>query len=153
MRIASCAPLSPSRPEYQSPRTKTFFKEEEMANPLAQKLLDKTVAPALRYISGAMASPLSPLFREIQHRTNVECVDYIFAEMQTALQFASRFDVITHAMERVALKGIYAEFGVYKGESVNFIASHANQTVHGFDSFEGLREDWKGWGCAKAAST
>ena len=34
------------------------------------------------------------------------------------------------------------EFGVYTGFSVNLIASHTKNTVYGFDSFEGLPEDW-----------
>lgn len=39
--------------------------------------------------------------------------------------------------------GLYCEFGVYKGETINFIASKIPHTVHGFDSFEGLPEDWR----------
>ena len=40
---------------------------------------------------------------------------------------------------------LYIEFGVWKGESINlfgnFLAQHKNE-IHGFDSFEGLTEDW-----------
>ena len=35
------------------------------------------------------------------------------------------------------------EFGVHKGESVNFFSKHV-QHIYGFDSFEGLKEDWHG---------
>ena len=38
--------------------------------------------------------------------------------------------------------GLYCEFGVYQGASINFIAERADSVVHGFDSFEGLPEDW-----------
>ena len=38
---------------------------------------------------------------------------------------------------------VYCEFGVYKGETINFIASKIPHTVHGFDSFEGLPEVWR----------
>lgn len=37
----------------------------------------------------------------------------------------------------------YLEFGVFKGDSVNFFSKYVN-TIYGFDSFEGLREDWVG---------
>lgn len=37
-----------------------------------------------------------------------------------------------------------AEFGVYKGKSINFFASKCNQQIFGFDSFVGLKEVWKG---------
>jgi len=39
-----------------------------------------------------------------------------------------------------------AEFGVWKGQSINHIAKRLSpDIVYGFDSFEGLREDWSGW--------
>lgn len=38
-------------------------------------------------------------------------------------------------------KGWAAEFGVYSGYSLNIIATH--MPVIGFDSFEGLPEDWR----------
>ena len=40
-------------------------------------------------------------------------------------------------------KGHYVEFGVYKGQSINYLASlNKKVTFHGFDSFEGLPEQW-----------
>jgi len=42
--------------------------------------------------------------------------------------------------------GIIAEFGVFKGKSINFFAKRCpNAQVYGFDSFLGLEEDWSGW--------
>jgi hypothetical protein len=39
----------------------------------------------------------------------------------------------------------YLEFGVYKGESINYFSKLIkNNKIYGFDSFEGLIEDWKG---------
>jgi hypothetical protein len=41
--------------------------------------------------------------------------------------------------------GVIAEFGVWEGKSINFFAkSCPNARVFGFDSFEGLEEDWTG---------
>jgi hypothetical protein len=42
---------------------------------------------------------------------------------------------------------LYLEFGVYKGKSLNYFAkklSNKEIIFHGFDSFQGLNEDWKG---------
>ena len=40
-------------------------------------------------------------------------------------------------------KGHYTEFGVYEGKSINYLASlNKKVTFHGFDSFEGLPEQW-----------
>jgi hypothetical protein len=41
-------------------------------------------------------------------------------------------------------KKFYLEFGVYTGTSINFFSKHVN-TIYGFDSFEGLKEDWAGY--------
>ena len=40
-------------------------------------------------------------------------------------------------------KNFYLEFGVFTGTSINFFSKFVN-TIYGFDSFEGLREDWVG---------
>jgi predicted O-methyltransferase YrrM len=41
--------------------------------------------------------------------------------------------------------GIFLEFGVYQGESLNYIAKRLdNFRSYGFDSFYGLEEDWTG---------
>jgi hypothetical protein len=37
----------------------------------------------------------------------------------------------------------FIEFGVHKGESINFFSKYVKK-IYGFDSFEGLREDWHG---------
>jgi len=40
-------------------------------------------------------------------------------------------------------KGLFLEFGVYRGGSINHIAKFTDQLIHGFDSFEGTPEDWE----------
>lgn len=45
---------------------------------------------------------------------------------------------ITHASE----DGLFLEFGVYNGASIKIIARLTGQTVHGFDTFQGLPDDW-----------
>ena len=42
-------------------------------------------------------------------------------------------------------EGLFLEFGVHKGVSINFFSKFLNnKNIYGFDSFEGLREDWIG---------
>jgi hypothetical protein len=38
---------------------------------------------------------------------------------------------------------LWLEFGVFKGKTVNYISNFTNDKVYGFDSFEGLPEDWR----------
>lgn len=41
------------------------------------------------------------------------------------------------------IEGSILEFGVYRGGTINLLADKfKNQTLYGFDSFEGLPEDW-----------
>jgi hypothetical protein len=37
---------------------------------------------------------------------------------------------------------LWLEFGVFKGKSINYISSFTTDKVYGFDSFEGLPENW-----------
>ena len=54
----------------------------------------------------------------------------------------SKREVLKYALDRVSLEGLYLELGVWRGDSINFIASTTSLTVYGFDSFEGLPETW-----------
>jgi hypothetical protein len=38
---------------------------------------------------------------------------------------------------------LWLEFGVASGNTINYISKFANNTVYGFDSFEGLPEKWR----------
>ena len=43
---------------------------------------------------------------------------------------------------RIRPPGHVLEFGVFQGDSLRHIARQVPETVHGFDSFQGLPEDW-----------
>jgi len=45
----------------------------------------------------------------------------------------------------LAADGLVLEFGFFKGRTIRVVAQSTDRTVHGFDSFEGLPEDWTGW--------
>lgn len=58
------------------------------------------------------------------------------------------FAVTRHALEYAfslaKLDGLVLEFGVRNGHSTNILARKTDQEMHGFDSFEGLPEQWEG---------
>lgn len=70
---------------------------------------------------------------------------FVMREMPMAQAFDDRFALLNSALNRVdpKLNGMYCEFGVYMGETINHIAGRTSSTVHGFDSFEGLPEAWR----------
>lgn len=49
---------------------------------------------------------------------------------------------LRYAVQHVALDGLWLEFGVSTGGSLAVIAEQTHAHVYGFDSFEGLPEDW-----------
>ena len=54
-----------------------------------------------------------------------------------------RYSHLAHALNKVKLAGHVMEFGVWQGNTLKIISDHfSNQTVWGFDSFEGLPEPW-----------
>lgn len=67
---------------------------------------------------------------------------YLVDHMMNARNLVRRDVLLEFALDRCAIDGLIMEFGVYRGASLRAIARRANQEVHGFDSFEGLPQDW-----------
>lgn len=73
----------------------------------------------------------------------VDTARFIRDALPKATVFPSRNHLHVAALRARTIPGLVLEFGVAGGRSVNFIANHVpDETVHGFDSFEGLPEDW-----------
>lgn len=54
------------------------------------------------------------------------------------------------ALHKINTKGICLEFGVWKGDSLNYFSKNLpDKKWYGFDSFLGLQEDWEGGYFAK----
>jgi hypothetical protein len=69
---------------------------------------------------------------------------YVEEHMLAVPSFGSKFELLEHALSRVSVKGTFLEFGVYMGETINYIADRIDGTIYGFDSFQGLPEHWRG---------
>ena len=66
------------------------------------------------------------------------------ASLTEAARCAHRHQVFNHALELVPPLGLICEFGVFQAESTNYIARRMHgRRIYGFDSFEGLPEDWR----------
>src|SRR5690348_11342920 len=64
---------------------------------------------------------------------------------QSVTEVPDRMDHIQYSLDQVVISnGLYLEFGVREGDSVNYIANHIlPKIIYGFDSFEGIPEEWK----------
>jgi hypothetical protein len=55
-----------------------------------------------------------------------------------------RYDHLSYILRQVQVSGLFLEFGVLNGDSINHIADVISpRLVYGFDSFVGLPEEWK----------
>ena len=78
-----------------------------------------------------------------QFRAAQESAEFADQHMRMAKNYPDKFALLEDAIDQMEIRGLYCEFGVYRGETLNFIASLVAGEVYGFDSFEGLPEDWK----------
>ena len=63
--------------------------------------------------------------------------------LQNAAPLKSDAEVLKCASDHMIFKGLIIELGVCTGKTINFLAAlNPYQTIYGFDSFEGLPEDW-----------
>jgi hypothetical protein len=86
-----------------------------------------------------------------------EAADYVRPLLGKVLIFTDRFQNLSYAVDKALSlqddkKKFFLEFGVWKGYSLRLIAQKiGHQECFGFDSFEGLQEDWVGTPLAKGA--
>jgi hypothetical protein len=112
-----------------------------IANYGLKSIVQKAAMAARLPIAYAQDHPYTGL----KERARRETLDFISDAMPDALAFDTPRELMRHALSRVSLKGLYAEFGVNEGGTITFIAKQKpTETIHGFDSFEGLPEDWSG---------
>lgn len=68
---------------------------------------------------------------------------YAIEHMNSAKMYENA-DELRGGVLKDTFDGLYLEFGVYSGYTINQIASlKHNNTIYGFDSFEGLPETWR----------
>jgi hypothetical protein len=74
---------------------------------------------------------------------NQEAVQFVQRYLSQATRLTSDAEVLKYASDSVKIKGLFVELGVCTGRTINFLgALNPHTTIYGFDSFEGLPEDW-----------
>jgi hypothetical protein len=74
---------------------------------------------------------------------NKEGREFVEQNLKNAIPLTSDAEVLKFASEHAALEGFFIELGVCTGKTINFIAAlNPHKKIYGFDSFEGLPEDW-----------
>lgn len=74
-----------------------------------------------------------------------QTVEFIEHNLPGTTSFNNRYDLYRHLVKYIPSTpdGLLCEFGVAGGKSINFMSKlMPDRVLHGFDSFEGLPEDW-----------
>lgn len=79
---------------------------------------------------------------------------FITENLSRAVLYQHRVDFWRYILRNLPATGLMIEVGVFQGQSINLIADDRTRRgdqrlIHGFDSFEGLEEDWSGEGLAE----
>lgn len=104
-----------------------------------------------RRLASLMKRVFSPyrlsVYKLLKERAIADSATYAEQHLTTAMIFAKDEALWNYAASAAGLQGgAILEFGVFKGRSINHFADlFKDQTLHGFDSFEGLAEDWTGY--------
>jgi hypothetical protein len=106
-----------------------------------KSILRTAVSRVADYVLDADAKNLH---RAMRRKALAETVTFVEEQMPRTKSFSNKFSLLQAALESASPgAGLYCEFGVYSGSTINFIASRIPKTIYGFDSFEGLPEDWQ----------
>src|SRR3954466_12976205 len=71
--------------------------------------------------------------------------NYIKTRMAQAELCSDREEVLDLARGAMPNHGLVCEFGVFQGRTISYLARRIpSRIVFGFDSFEGLPENWRG---------
>ena len=111
-------------------------------------LLDRLVDKVILRLSLSVAYSRPILQTVLWKRAIEDSADFVEKHMKDALVFGRRMDILNHTALKIKeqkIDGVCLEFGVYKGFSINYFAKRFQELEFvGFDSFEGLAEDWTG---------
>jgi hypothetical protein len=107
------------------------------------RLLDSLRAGPMRDV-GLLLQGDKSIYPARQRRALASTVEYVEKHMPHVESVRSKPELLTRAFARADIAGdrLICEFGVFKGESINHLARQTQKPVFGFDSFQGLPEEW-----------
>ncbi len=87
------------------------------------------------------------VYQLLRERAIAQSADYAAEHLNQAMIFKETEQLWNYAASSANLEGgSILEFGVFKGSSINHFSNiFKTETLHGFDSFVGLAEDWTGY--------
>lgn len=88
----------------------------------------------------------------VYKRAAEESADFISKYLENSMLFHDKRDLWNFCLKEVNEDGLFIECGVFNADSINYFASKKKKIkFYGFDSFEGLSENWTGHHKGKGA--
>ena len=110
---------------------------------LAQFELQETSSFNARYVKEVTNRRWFALMDERHRRAAQSTYDFIDANMQAAMYMPAKTGAWREVAPTILPEGHILQFGVYTGGSINALADMLpNRQLNGFDSFQGLPENW-----------
>jgi hypothetical protein len=115
-------------------------------DPSVKKTLwEITNRPIINYDKVDMKPIVANTWMQLWSYAGWQTAEFIEKNMISIPVYNGSRKLLEYALSRVKVDGLYLEFGAgHKAASINFIAERIDKIIHGFDSFEGLPEDWFG---------
>ena len=98
---------------------------------------------SIRFFGGEYRYDL--LDKYLNRLAGMQTAEFIVSNMPKVKSFDDKTNYLKYVLNYTKKVGLalYMEFGVYKGDSINFISETLpDKIIYGFDSFEGLPETW-----------
>ena len=115
------------------------------------KFFNLTIGKLVRGVQMSITKPseASLIYNEVLNMSILESAQYAKSHFKEVVYFYHKSQLHEYCINKFInskISSLILEFGVFKGESVNFFAKKCpNAEIYGFDSFEGLEEDWFGY--------
>lgn len=94
-------------------------------------------------LASGLAALVSDYARMSKLMATFDAARFLEENFASAKNLVTRDNLLRHACRSVAIDGDVLEFGVAGGDTLAILcAGFRSRTVHGFDSFKGLPEDW-----------
>ena len=123
-----------------------------------EKILKLIIFPLLHFIRRGLIvlkkhclpqtspPPISP-YDYYEKESGIDCYNHFKKYFENSI-FLNNEQIREYSIKKSIkndknLSKYYLEFGVFRGNTINFFSKFV-KNIYGFDSFEGLKEDWKG---------
>ncbi|HQT68520.1 MAG: hypothetical protein B7Z78_05610 [Rhodospirillales bacterium 20-60-12] len=81
--------------------------------------------------------------RLIMLAAGIDSANFAATCMNNVTRYGNAFQLLSQAIARANPDGLFLEFGVASGTTINHMAGQLAGKIYGFDGFEGLPEDWR----------